>query len=169
MVVSLPGTMTAGACRVPRAWSGDQPKVPIIGGQGGPDRAGPAEPLEPGRDLGVIQVRMVAAVAADELEQPGAAAVWGNLAGAWLAPQRRHHAVAKLARRDCEGTGRFTAPLAAAGIVATLAGNFAPPASRPVTGRGTAICWTHPPTPGPVVPRAVLAAGHPTPQRAVPR
>jgi hypothetical protein len=57
-----------------RARSGDQPEVPFIGGKGRPYRAGPTQPLKPGRDLGVIQIRVVAAVAADELEQPGVAA-----------------------------------------------------------------------------------------------
>lgn len=87
---------------------------------------------------------MIAAVAADELEQPATAAVREDLAGARLAPQHRQHAVTKLARPGGEGTGYVTAPLAAAAIAATLAGHLAPLASQPVTGRSTAICWTHP-------------------------
>ena len=99
--VRLPGTLAAGAGRVPRARSGDQPKVPFIRGQGRLQRAGPAQPLQPGRDLAVIKIRVVAAVAADELEQPGVAAFpWVWLPAGRLAPQHRHHAVAQLARRD---------------------------------------------------------------------
>jgi hypothetical protein len=52
-----------------RARSGGQPEVPVIRGQGRPYRARPAQPLEPGRDRGVVKVPMAAAVAG-ELEQP---------------------------------------------------------------------------------------------------
>jgi len=40
----------------------------------GPHRVRPADPLKPERDLGVIQVRVIAALAADELKRVGVAA-----------------------------------------------------------------------------------------------
>ncbi len=73
----------------------------FIGGQARPHRAGPAQPLKPGRDLAVTQIQAVAAVAADELEQPGIAAVRVALHRPdGLTPQDRHQAVAKLTGRD---------------------------------------------------------------------
>jgi len=60
-----------------RAWSGGQPEVPVVGGQGRPYGVWPAEPLKPGWDLAVVEIQVVAAVAADELEQPSAA-VWAG-------------------------------------------------------------------------------------------
>ena len=76
----------------------------FIGGKARPHRARPTQPLKPGRNLGVVKVQVIAAVAADELEQPGIAAVRVALHCAdGLAPQDRHQAVAKLTRRDREG------------------------------------------------------------------
>ena len=51
-----------------------QPKVASIRRPGRLHRARPADPLQPGRDLTVIQAGIIAAVQADELEHIGAAA-----------------------------------------------------------------------------------------------
>jgi hypothetical protein len=61
--------------------------------------------LKARRDLGVIQVRMVAAAGADELEQPGVAAFEATIGDAdRLAPHERRPAVAGLTgRRECHG------------------------------------------------------------------
>src|SRR5262249_20288755 len=48
--------------------------VPLVCGNAGRDRVWPADPLKPRRDLGVIQVWIVTAVAADELKRVGVAA-----------------------------------------------------------------------------------------------
>jgi hypothetical protein len=62
--------------------------------------------LKARRDLGVIQVRMVAAAGADELEQAGVAAFQASVGDAdWLAPHERRPAVAGLTgRRKCYGS-----------------------------------------------------------------
>jgi hypothetical protein len=77
---------------------------------------------------------MVAAVAADELEQPSAAA-------RRLAPGRsgwrrstRDQAMAQLARRDHQGVRCVNARLPAAGIAPVLPGNAGQVVSQPVTG-----------------------------------
>jgi hypothetical protein len=78
--------------------------VPVVGGQGRPDAAGPAQPLKPGRDFGVVKIKMVATVAADELELPAPVV---RVAVAWarrLAPQYRHQAMAQLTRWDYRST-----------------------------------------------------------------
>lgn len=69
-------------------------------------RARPAKPLKPGRDLGVIQVGMVAAARADELELIGVAAFHPAVHdGDRLAPQARCPSMAGLAsNRKCRGT-----------------------------------------------------------------
>jgi hypothetical protein len=54
--------------------SADQPEVSLVHGQACLQRAGPAKPLKPDCDLGVIQSEVVAAVGADDLEQAGVAA-----------------------------------------------------------------------------------------------
>src|SRR5208282_3106672 len=53
---------------------GNQPQVLVVIGQARLQRPGPAKPLQPRRDLEVVQVRMVAAAGADELEGAGVAA-----------------------------------------------------------------------------------------------
>ena len=72
----------------------------VVGGQGRSNVARPAQPLKPGRDFGVVKIQMIAAVAADELEQPPhavrAAVAWARR----LAPQHRHQAMAQLTRWD---------------------------------------------------------------------
>lgn len=68
--------------------------------QRGQHRVRPADPLQPGRDLEVIQVWIVAAVAADELKRGGKAAIHSGLHDAFrLAPQARPTAVARLTSR----------------------------------------------------------------------
>ena len=63
-----------------------------------PHRLRPADPLKPGRDLGVIQVMVIAALAADELKRAGVAAFSpAHHDAGRLAPQARRAAVAGLA------------------------------------------------------------------------
>ena len=69
----------------------------------GPHRVRPADPLKPERDLGVIQVRVIAALAADELKRVGIAAFHPALHDAGrLAPQARRAAVAGLTSKRGE-------------------------------------------------------------------
>jgi hypothetical protein len=69
-------------------------------GQGRQHRVRPADPLQPGRDLGVIQVWVIAAVAADELQRGGKAAIHPAVHDARRpAPQARLAAVAGLTSR----------------------------------------------------------------------
>jgi hypothetical protein len=51
-----------------------QPEVLRVSRKACLQRVWPAKPLEPGRDLGVVQVRMVTAAWANELEPIGVAA-----------------------------------------------------------------------------------------------
>lgn len=61
------------------------------------ERARPAEPLKPRRDLGVLQVQVIAAIGADELEHAGVAAFGAAVHDAdRLAPQVSRAAVAGL-------------------------------------------------------------------------
>ena len=72
-------------------------------GKARPHRVRPADPLKPGRDLGVIQVRVIAALAADELKRPGVAGFYPALHDAGrLAPQGRGAAVAGLTSKRGE-------------------------------------------------------------------
>jgi len=72
----------------------------LIRGKARPHRVWPADPLKPGRDLGVIQVRVIAALAADELKRVGVAAFYPALHDAGRpAPQGRRAAVARLTSR----------------------------------------------------------------------
>jgi hypothetical protein len=78
--------------------SGGQPEVLLIRGKARPHRVRPADALKPGRDLGVIQVRVIAAFVADEFKRPGVAACYRALHDVGrLAPQARRAAVAGLA------------------------------------------------------------------------
>jgi hypothetical protein len=73
------------------------PEVPVIRRQGRLERARPAKPLKPRRDLGVIQVRVIAAVGTDELIHAGIAASDTAVHDAdRLVPQERRAAVAGL-------------------------------------------------------------------------
>ena len=69
----------------------------MIRHEGRLQRARPAKPLNPRRDLGVIQVRMIAAGGADELKHAGVAAFETAVHDAdRLAPHERRPAVAGL-------------------------------------------------------------------------
>ena len=72
--------------------------------------------MKPRRDVGVIQVGMVAAARADELEQVGVAAFEAAVRDACrLAPQERRPAVAGLAGGwECHGVGPHAQPWVAA-------------------------------------------------------
>src|SRR5208283_310600 len=88
------GTSASGAAAL-RA--GKRPEVAVIGLQGRRQRARPAEPLQPRRDLGVIHVRIIAAARADELEHAGMAAFGAAVGDAGrLAPHERRPAMAGL-------------------------------------------------------------------------
>ena len=75
----------------------------VKGGQGRLWRVRPAKPLKPRRNLGIVQISMIAAVRADELEHIGVAAFEAAVHDAdRLAAQGRRVAVAGLtAERDC--------------------------------------------------------------------
>ena len=72
----------------------------MVGGQGRSNVTGPAQPLKPGRNFGVVKIQMVATVGSEELEQPAhavrAAVAWARR----MAPQYRHQAMAQLTRWD---------------------------------------------------------------------
>jgi hypothetical protein len=85
----------------------------VIRGQASLKRVRPAKPLKPPRDLGVIQVPMIAAVGADELEYVGVAAFETTVHDAdRLAPQDRPAAVSGLTGgRGChDGLGHDAQP-----------------------------------------------------------
>jgi hypothetical protein len=93
--------------------------VLLVGGKALPHRVRPADPLKPGRDLAVIQVRVIAALAADELKRVGEAALCPALHDADRpAPQARRAAVAGLtSRRKCREILVVTARRRVTGIV----------------------------------------------------
>jgi hypothetical protein len=80
--------------------------VLLIRGKARPHRVRPADALKPTRDLGVIQVRVIAALVADEFKRPGVAGFHpARHDVGWLAPQARRVAVAGLAsKRKCRKT-----------------------------------------------------------------
>jgi hypothetical protein len=84
-------------------WVGKQPEMIVIRRQARLERPRPAEPLKLRRDLGVIQVGMIAATRADELERAGVTAFHPAIHDAGrLAPQARRAAMAGLAgKREC--------------------------------------------------------------------
>ncbi len=94
--------MIYGAARIQApAVSPDQSEVLLIRRPGRVHRARPADPLQPRRDLRVIQAGIVAAVEADELEHGGVTAFRPAIrARGRLAPQNGPEAVTDLA-----GTG----------------------------------------------------------------
>jgi hypothetical protein len=86
----------------PNSWSAE---VFLIRCQARPHRVGPADLLKPGRDLAVIQVRVVAAFGADELKRASVAAFRLALDAGRLAAQAGRIAVAQLAsKRECHDT-----------------------------------------------------------------
>ena len=127
--------------------SGGQPEVPVIRGQARLQRAGPAEPLKPGRDLRVIQIGMVPAVAADQLKHAGVAAFDTALNDTGrLAPQERYPPVPGLAsRRDQQSIPRLRAGLRLPGSAPAARGPGA--AGRPMTAhdvRSRGLTWPTP-------------------------
>jgi len=97
--------------------------VLLIRGKARRHRVGPSDPLKAGRDLGVVQVRVVTALAADELKRAGVAAFQLALLDAGrLAPQAGRIAVAQLAsNRECDGTLVVDAQPQVTGIVRSTA------------------------------------------------
>jgi len=83
--------------------AGKRPEVLVIRLQGRLQRARPAKPLKPRRDLGVIHVWVIAAAGADELEHAGVAAFDAAVHDAdRLAPHECCPAVAGLTgKREC--------------------------------------------------------------------
>jgi len=74
-----------------------KPEVPVIRSQSLLQRARPAKPLKPRRDLGVIQVRLIATARADELKQSRVTAFETAILDAGLmAPQDRRSVMAGL-------------------------------------------------------------------------
>ena len=116
--VHLAKAWTVGALGGP-ALSDGQPEVLFIGGKACPHRVRPADLLKPGRDLAVIQVRVIAALAADELKRVGVAVICPARHDAGRpAPQARRAAVARLtSRRECREILVVTARRRITGIV----------------------------------------------------
>lgn len=93
------------------ALSGGQPWLLLMRCRARPHRVRPADPLKAGRDLGVIHIRVIAALAANEFKPAGPAAFHAALHNAGrLTPQARRAAVAGLtSKRKCRETLVVTA------------------------------------------------------------
>jgi hypothetical protein len=118
-----PGLGLARTLKLPLWRRPGNPLVLVKHGQGRLKPVRPAKPLQPPRDLRVIQVRMIAAAGADQLEHVGVAALDTAVHDAdRLVPQDRLAAVAGLT----SGRG-----------VTTLSGTMRSHRSRPSRGRGT--------------------------------
>jgi hypothetical protein len=118
--------------------------VLVIRGQGSLQRTWPAEPLKPRRDVGVIQVRMVAAAGADELKHAGVAAFGAAVKDAdRLVPDERRPAVADLTgKRECHvAIGLYAQPRVTA-IVRARYGDGAWTDSRTGTSHGVRCLGT---------------------------
>ena len=105
-------------------------------------RARPAKPLNPRRDLGVIQVRMIAAGGADELKHAGVAAFETAVHDAdRLAPHERHPAVAGLTgkRESVVAVGAGAQPRVTAIMRARYGGRAG---SRSGTGHAVRVART---------------------------
>jgi hypothetical protein len=132
--------------------------------QGRLERARTAKPLKPRRDLGVIDVRVVAAAGADELEQGGVAAFGAAVHDAGrLAPHECHAAVAGLpgqrkviptmgpmrshgSRRSCRhgagtATRRTLGPAPVSGLLRLLTQLTARPEIPALPGSGAAYLF----------------------------
>ena len=118
--------------------AGRQPEVLLIRGQGHRQHVWPAEPLQLGRDVNEIQVRMIAATGTDQLKRIGVAAFFPAVDDTDRAPpNERRPAVPRLAgqREPREDLSADTQP----GITGTAQGrrrNRAAMDSRPGTGHG---------------------------------
>jgi hypothetical protein len=117
----------------------------VIGGEAGPHRVRPADPLKPGRDLGVIEVRVIAALVADEFKRPGVAFHPAPHDAGWLAPQARGAAVAGLAsKRKCRKTLIVTARRQATRIArAARHRNCTQAVGRPRAGGDVGVSRAH--------------------------
>jgi hypothetical protein len=119
-----------------------QPEVLRVSRKACLQRVWPAKPLEPGRDLGVVQVRMVTAAWADELEPVGVAAFHPAVHyGHRLAPQAGRLAMAGLAgHRKCHGIPDVTVQPGITGtVLATRSRGDFRTARTPTTGRDSLI------------------------------
>ncbi len=113
-----------------------KPEVLVIRSQGVLKRARPAKPLKPRRDLGVIQVRVIAAARADELEHVCVAAPGTAIRDAdRLASQDRRAAVAGLpGGRERAGAGGLGARPRVTAITGARYGHGGRTGSRSGTG-----------------------------------
>jgi hypothetical protein len=119
-----------------------QPEVLRVSRKACLQRVWPAKPLEPGRDLGVVQVRMVTAAWADELEPIGVAAFHPAVHyGHRLAPQACRLAMAGLVGyRKCHGILDVTVQPGIAGtMLATRSRGDFRTARASITGRDSLI------------------------------
>jgi len=113
--------------------------VAVVGGEGRSNVAGPAQPLKPGRDFGVVKIQVVATVGADELEQP-AYAVRTAVAGASrLAPHDRHQAMAQLAGWDYRSVCGVCAWLPAVAMALPPAATTVCVVNRPAADRDVRV------------------------------
>ena len=97
------GGQACAGCPGPSA-AGSRPEVVLIGGKACLQRVRPADLLKPGWDPLVIQIRMITAVAADDLEQAGAVAFAVMHDPGRLPPQAGCPAMAGLAsKREWHG------------------------------------------------------------------
>jgi hypothetical protein len=120
--------------------------VLLIGGKARPHRVRPAEPLKPGRDLAVIQVWVIAALAADELKRIGVAAFYPARHDAGRpAPQGRRAAVAgPTRRRERREILVVTARRRVTGIVRSARyGNASPTIRGPDAGGDAGVSRAH--------------------------
>jgi len=122
-----------------RAWSGGEPDVAVVGGEGRSNVAGPAQPLKPGRDFGIVKIQVVAAVGADELEQPAHAVQAAVARARRLAPHYRHQAMAQLARWDYRSVCGVCAWLPAAAMALPLAAAAVCVVNRPTADRDVRV------------------------------
>ena len=101
--------------------------------------------MKEGRDLGVVQVRVVTALAADELKRAGVAA-FPLPSSMWpLAPHAGRIAVAQLAsKRECHDTLVVNARPRVTGIMrAARYRNAIQTISRANVGFGVQVCTSH--------------------------
>jgi hypothetical protein len=112
-----------------------------------PHRVRPADLLKPGRDLGVIEVGVIAALEADELKRVGVAAFHPALHDAGRpAPQARRPAMAELtSRRKCRKTLVVITRRRATAIArAAQPGKGTRTVSRPHAGDVVGVSRAHP-------------------------
>ena len=119
----------------------------LVRREGRLQRARPAKPLQPGRDLGIIQVRIVAAGRADELERIAVAAFYPAVHDAdRLAPEACCPAMARLASKwqrhialSMSAQPQITGP----GLATWGRRGYSRSGDRLITGRDIQVCFTH--------------------------